>query len=279
MRTSCKLVLSRQLILELLPEAQFRSLQCWIPVLEGILPNAEHNKILLDLAFDLATWHAYAKLRLHTTHTIQSLRTQTKELGRLLRKYANNLCPQYLTKPLPGEAAADYRRKVARAKKTTPTSQPPKAPNAKPSTYKHSGFNLKTYKIHALGDYADHIEQFGPTDCFSTQQVCFSAADGSRVFSPSIRENSSTVGSSDSTNVRTRCDSSAKSQSTSGWNVTTGSTSAHCGRNRAARCPDSVQPQTTPKGFCHNNTTLWRRRTEITSISMLFPTSMWVTLL
>lgn len=30
---------------------------------------------------------------------------------------------------------------------------------------------MATYKIHALGDYADHITRFGPTDCFTTQHV------------------------------------------------------------------------------------------------------------
>lgn len=145
-------------------------IQCWMPVLEGLLPNSQHNKILLDLAFDLTTWHAYAKLRLHTTHTIRSLRTQSKELGRLLRRYANRLCPEYATKPLPGETAAAYRRKAKKAKKAGPTPQARGASNATSKTPKGSGFNLETYKIHALGDYADHIEKFGPTDCFSTYQ-------------------------------------------------------------------------------------------------------------
>ena len=99
------------------------TIQCWIPVLEGLLPDSQHNKILLDLAFDLATWHAYAKLRLHTTHTINSLRTQSKELGCLLRRYANKLCPKYATKPLPGESAAAYCRKAKKVKKAGPTPQ------------------------------------------------------------------------------------------------------------------------------------------------------------
>ena len=160
----------RSFILARLCSNIFLLLQCWIPVLEGILPNSEHNSILLDLAFDLATWHAYAKLRLHTTHTIASLRSQTKELGRLLRPYANKLCPKYATKLLPGEAAAAYRRKAANIKKSTSTSQKSKKPS-NTSIPKGSGFNLKTYKIHALGDYADYIEQFGPTDCFTTGHV------------------------------------------------------------------------------------------------------------
>ena len=175
---------------DLASETQFLSLKCWIPVLEDILPNREHNKALLDLAFDLATWHAYAKLRLHTTHTIKSFRTQTKELGCQLRHYANKVCPEYATKPLPGEAAASHRRKATKAKKAALTPQPPKAPDAKSNARKNPGFtpfNLETYKIHAIGDYADHIEQFGPTDCFSTQQVC-STCPRSSFSSPCITE-------------------------------------------------------------------------------------------
>lgn len=167
--------------------------QCWIPVLEGIL-TGEDNKILLDLAFDMATWHAYAKLRMHTTYTIESLRSQTKELGSQLCRYANKLCPKYRTKQLPGEAAAAYRRQATKKTKvpsaskqaTKKTKVPPASKqatndgsNTKSDASQGSGFkmfNLKTYKVHALGDYADHIERFGPTDCFSTQQVRFSSS-------------------------------------------------------------------------------------------------------
>ena len=126
----------------------------------------------------MATWHAYTKLRMHTSYTIASLRSQTKELGRQLRHYANKLCPQYKTKKLPGEAAAQHRRKAAKVKKATSTPKKSTPPKAKPKPGQGSDFkkfNLETYKIHALGDYANHIEQFGPTDCFSTQQVCLSS--------------------------------------------------------------------------------------------------------
>jgi hypothetical protein len=70
----------------------------------------------------MATWHAYAKLRMHTTHTIKSLWSQTKELGRQLRRYTNKVCPEYKTKPLPGEAASAYRRQAATGKKATSAS-------------------------------------------------------------------------------------------------------------------------------------------------------------
>lgn len=44
-----------------------------------------------------------------------------------------------------------------------------------PSQFQHSrkpkGFNLNTYKLHSLGDYADTIRQYGTTDSYSTQLV------------------------------------------------------------------------------------------------------------
>ncbi|THH07280.1 hypothetical protein EW146_g9368 [Bondarzewia mesenterica] len=51
-------------------------LQCSIPVFEGLLPSP-HNEIILDLLFTLATWHAYAKLCLHTETTLGFFDTTT----------------------------------------------------------------------------------------------------------------------------------------------------------------------------------------------------------
>jgi hypothetical protein len=139
-----------------------------MPVLEGLLPKP-HNKIVLDLAFDLATWHAYAKLRKHTEYTIASLQSQTKELGRQLRRFTNKTCSQYDTKRLPGEEAARICH-TAKGKQ-----QGKQGGSARPATEDGPDirrFNMATYKIHALGDYADHIERFGPTDCFTTQHIC-----------------------------------------------------------------------------------------------------------
>jgi hypothetical protein len=144
-------------------------LQCWMPVLEGLLPEP-HNKAILDLAFDLSTWHAYAKLRKQTEYTIRLLRSQTKELGRQLRHFTNNTCSQYDTKPLPSEEAARTRRRAAKGKKRS--QQATSGGSATEDGPDIKRFNMATYKIHALGDYADHIEQFGPTDCFTTQHVC-----------------------------------------------------------------------------------------------------------
>jgi hypothetical protein len=39
------------------------------------------------------------------------------------------------------------------------------------SKTKPQKFNMETYKLHALGHYADAIGRFGPSDGFSTQTV------------------------------------------------------------------------------------------------------------
>ena len=137
-----------------------------MPVVEELLPG-EHDKAVLDLAFDTATWHAYAKLRKHTEHTLTSLRSQTKELGRQLRVFVNKVCSAYDTKPLPNEEAARVHRHAGKAQKGGPT---PQGKSNRSSNVKQ--FNVATCKIHALGDHADHITRFGPTDCFTSQHVC-----------------------------------------------------------------------------------------------------------
>lgn len=54
--------------------------QCSIPVFEGLLPEP-FNSTLMDLLWDLATWHALAKLRMHTSSTIVHLERVTTALG------------------------------------------------------------------------------------------------------------------------------------------------------------------------------------------------------
>ncbi|KAF9049001.1 hypothetical protein BJ165DRAFT_1592981 [Panaeolus papilionaceus] len=66
-------------------------LQCAIPVFDGLLEK-KHNDIISDLLFELATWHALAKLRLHTESTIQSLENSTTHLGKVLRKFQSVTC-------------------------------------------------------------------------------------------------------------------------------------------------------------------------------------------
>ncbi|KAG2072966.1 hypothetical protein BDR04DRAFT_1127412 [Suillus decipiens] len=75
-------------------------LQCAIPVLEGLLPG-EHNKIILDLLFELATWHALNKLRLHTKTTLHFLDNSTTRLGQALHQFKDVMCDAFVTQELP----------------------------------------------------------------------------------------------------------------------------------------------------------------------------------
>ena len=137
-------------------------LQCIIPVIEGLL-SEEDEKVVFDLIFILATWHAYAKLRLHTDHTLASFDALTKPLGAALHHFGGKFSDQFDTKELPKEADARKQRAAKGKDKGKSTNR--KAPHGKVR------FNLSTYKLHALGDYANTICQRGTTDSYSTQMV------------------------------------------------------------------------------------------------------------
>ena len=137
-------------------------LQCIIPVIEGLL-SEEDEKVVFDLIFILATWHAYAKLQLHTNHTLASFDALTKPLGAALHHFGGKFSDQFNTKELPKEADARKRRAAKGKDKGKSTNR--KAPCGKVN------FNLSTYKLHALGDYANTIHQQGTTDSYSTQMV------------------------------------------------------------------------------------------------------------
>ena len=131
-----------------------------LPVLDGLLPSP-HNEAILDLVFVMGCWHAYAKLRLHTELTLASFEQVTANLGTLLRHFTTVTCNAFKTKELPREKAARLRR--ATTSGTTPAAS---AGAAKPK-----GFNLSTYKLHALGDYPRTIRERGTTDNYTTGRV------------------------------------------------------------------------------------------------------------
>ena len=147
----------------------FTLCQCAIPAFGGLL-DAKNNDILLDLLFELATWHALAKLRLHTESTVCELEYSTTRLGRILRMFARTTCEEFVTVDLPSEEAARGRRKAAKA------ARQPSGSTSRSSTTtrgpKIRKFNMSTYKMHALGDYARCIRLFGASDGYSTQTVC-----------------------------------------------------------------------------------------------------------
>lgn len=142
------------------------SYQCSLPVFEGLLSNRDHDRVVQDLLFTLAEWHALAKLRLHTDTTLDTLRSLTKSLGTRLRHFVKHICPEFDTKELPREEAARARRRKRKAATTTATLN-----TATTSGTKGKVLNLLTPKLHALGDYVPTIPLFGTTDSYSTQPV------------------------------------------------------------------------------------------------------------
>jgi hypothetical protein len=119
----------------------------------------------LDLLFDLATWHAYAKLRLHTEDTLAFFDSATVVLGETVRKFSRTVCSHYHTTELPQEYAARGRREAALTLKQSQAAQ------GRSAGVKRKTLNLQTYKYHALGDYPNTIRRMGTTDNYSTQPV------------------------------------------------------------------------------------------------------------
>ncbi|KAK7063419.1 GLOBIN domain-containing protein, partial [Favolaschia claudopus] len=133
-------------------------------ILQVRLVPEPHNTHILDLIHTFATFHAYAKLRLHTTSTIEVFREVTTELGADARTFQEETCAKHTTFELPSEMrkrARDTARKQSRSAGQT----------AKASTLSrlHKTWNLNTYKWHALGDYPDLVINSGTTDSVSTQ--------------------------------------------------------------------------------------------------------------
>lgn len=185
--------------------------QCAMPVFEHLLPDP-HNKIVLDLLFDLATWHAYAKLRLHTTSTVETFREVTKSLGITLRHFRKVTCEDYITRELPQETAARGRRTAAKAlkkgdkdkgKAPARKSAKGKAKEDEPPS-KIQKLNLSTYKLHSLGDYPDAIPEVGTSDNTNTQTVSCQDTPSTYLIIYCLSLSSSTAVSSDSMSGQTR---------------------------------------------------------------------------
>ncbi|KAK6985226.1 hypothetical protein R3P38DRAFT_3450728 [Favolaschia claudopus] len=105
-----------------------------IPAVEGLLPEL-HNGIVLTVCFTLATWHAYAKLRLHTSSSLGYFRNTTTDLGVQMRRFNRTPCEAYETYELPSE----YNRRIRR--------------QAKKKSQNEKYFNPSTHKWHSIGHY------------------------------------------------------------------------------------------------------------------------------
>ncbi|KAH9025567.1 hypothetical protein EDB84DRAFT_1564035 [Lactarius hengduanensis] len=142
-------------------------LQSSIPAFEGLFPD-EDNKTILDLIFLLSTWHAYAKLRLHTDSTLKMLETVGTSLCQALRQFTSTTSARYATRELPREKNARVARQQNQLKPRE-IKATKKATRKATDTVKHKPFNMSTYKMHCIPDYPQAIRQYGTTDSYSTQ--------------------------------------------------------------------------------------------------------------
>ncbi|KAI0737525.1 hypothetical protein C8Q80DRAFT_1115077 [Daedaleopsis nitida] len=134
-------------------------LQCAYFAFEGLLPP-QYNRPVLKLIFVLATWHALAKLRLHTTTTLAFFDQTTRTLGATMRTFARDVCTAFATRELPKEKNARHRPQH---------DVPSNTASSTSGGAKRKQFNLHTYKYHRLGDYPTAIRRYGTTDNFNTQ--------------------------------------------------------------------------------------------------------------
>jgi hypothetical protein len=88
----------------------------------------------------------------------------------MLRTFKDVVCVAYKTFELPVEEAARGRREAAKAKKAASLPQPMVLKKI-PTGRKVRNFNMETYKLHALGDYAPTIRLFGTADNYNSQTV------------------------------------------------------------------------------------------------------------
>ncbi|KAI1795334.1 hypothetical protein LXA43DRAFT_1090982 [Ganoderma leucocontextum] len=133
-------------------------LQTIMPAFEGLLPLRD-DQTIADLLFELANWHALAKLRLHTDITLNTFRAATKTMYEAVRTFAATTCANHATHELPNEAQARARRNTKQASHISSTARP-----------RRVHYNvINTFKYHSLGDYPDWIVRSGPTDNYTTQ--------------------------------------------------------------------------------------------------------------
>ncbi|KAF9043136.1 hypothetical protein BJ165DRAFT_1348337 [Panaeolus papilionaceus] len=147
-------------------------LQCSIPVFKGLL-DEPHNARVSELLYVMAEWHALAKLRIHTDTSLALLQATTTKFGESVRRFRDTTCLTFQTLELPREAAARARRELAAAMATPTSTTNTGSRRHSPSTRKTRNLNLRTVKMHFLGDYVDHIRSFGTSDSYSTQLVSF----------------------------------------------------------------------------------------------------------
>lgn len=86
--------------------------------------------------------------------------------------FANETCPAFSTRELRREAESRRRRQAREGGSSRIQTQ---GTSSVTGDRRPKVLNLRTYKLHALGDYPAQIRVYGTTDSYSTQSVKLSA--------------------------------------------------------------------------------------------------------
>jgi hypothetical protein len=172
--------------------------------------------------WDLAVWHALAKMRIHTEDTIELLEIGTRELAVSVAAFEYKVCPHFKTRELAKEVARRGRAQVRKKQKATaaaaskPSTQQSKAIITNKDIEVAAGdprmrvFSVRdTYKFHRSADVARTIRRFGTSDNYSTQSVCLNSFGMSCISETLCRAKWSTRRSRLSTGLRIRTKASA----------------------------------------------------------------------
>jgi hypothetical protein len=142
--------------------------QCAIPVFDGLLPEP-HNTAILRLLFTCSHWHGLAKLRMHTTDTLDIFDEATRRIGTEFRAFKAKTCAAFDTYELGREHDARIRSRMKKGDSNELSEGLAQTSSARlPKT-----LNIQTYKHHSLGDYPAMIRNLGTSDSISTEPVSF----------------------------------------------------------------------------------------------------------
>ena len=137
-----------------------------MPCFEGLFPPSCDGAIQ-DVLFVMATWHGFAKLRMHTDMSLRVFEGLTTILGKVMRYFANHVCTKLPAYATPKEAAAKARQKA----KTQKNKQKERPTDSGNESHDRKFFNLFTYKWHVLTHYVPIIQRYGTLDLLSCQKV------------------------------------------------------------------------------------------------------------
>lgn len=135
--------------------------QCSLPAFAGLFVDVslQLQETVDDVLYTLTNWHSLAKLAVHTDSTLMALTKATEDLGNRLRLFSDVSKKKIDTYKTPREQRKRMRRVTVAQGLNISGEKCPKE------------FKLDTSKLHALGDYVEHIKKFGPADIISTQTV------------------------------------------------------------------------------------------------------------